>query len=183
MVVRMALSRFVALPVTQRSAVILKDVLGHSLEETAETMGTTIQAVKAALVRGRRALRGDDAASALGDDAARAKLEQYATLFNRRDWDGVRALVGNECQLDLVSKARRRGKEVGAYFGRYDKENVTLRVVRLEGKLALGVFAGNAAQPAYFILLEWQQGQVRTIRDFRYVPYIAAEAEFEASEP
>jgi DNA-directed RNA polymerase specialized sigma24 family protein len=28
--------------------VILKDVLGHSLEETAETMGTTVPAVKAA---------------------------------------------------------------------------------------------------------------------------------------
>ena len=52
-VVRAALARFLSLPVTQRSAVILKDVLGHSLEETAETMGTTVMAVKAALVRGR----------------------------------------------------------------------------------------------------------------------------------
>ena len=32
---RLALARFLALPVIQRSAVILKDVLGHSLEETA----------------------------------------------------------------------------------------------------------------------------------------------------
>src|SRR5690242_21867774 len=52
--VRAALARFLALPVTQRSAVILKDVLGHTLEETAETMGTTIMAVKALLVRGRQ---------------------------------------------------------------------------------------------------------------------------------
>src|SRR5450432_3590147 len=36
-VVRAALARFLALSVTQRSAVILKDVLGHTLEETAET--------------------------------------------------------------------------------------------------------------------------------------------------
>src|SRR5215831_7179876 len=35
-VVRAALAHFLPLPVTQRSAVILKDVLGHSLEETAE---------------------------------------------------------------------------------------------------------------------------------------------------
>ena len=65
-VVRAALARFLALPVTQRSAVILKDVLGHSLEETAETMGTTVMAVKAALVRGRaqvarRPSRNEDA--------------------------------------------------------------------------------------------------------------------------
>src|SRR4051794_1455838 len=52
-VVRAALPRFLALPVSQRSAVILKDVLDHSLEETADTMGTTVAAVKSALVRGR----------------------------------------------------------------------------------------------------------------------------------
>ncbi|MBH9771135.1 RNA polymerase sigma factor, partial [Clostridioides difficile] len=56
-VVRAALARFLSLPVTQRSAVILKDVLGHSLEESAATMGTTVMAVKAALVRGRAKLR------------------------------------------------------------------------------------------------------------------------------
>src|SRR5262245_32604872 len=63
-VVRAALAQFVALPLTQRSAVILKDVLDHSLEETAETMGTTIMAVKAALVRGRARLRETDAGDA-----------------------------------------------------------------------------------------------------------------------
>src|SRR5450631_3663344 len=66
-IVRAALARFLSLPVTQRSAVILKDVLGHSLEETAETMGTTVMAVKAALVRGRGKLaheERDEAATA-----------------------------------------------------------------------------------------------------------------------
>src|SRR5262249_60097044 len=43
-VVRAALSSFVALPVSQRSAVILKDVLGHSLEEIATATGTTVPA-------------------------------------------------------------------------------------------------------------------------------------------
>jgi len=179
-VVRAALAWFVALPVTQRSAVILKDVLGHSLEETAETMGTTIPAVKAALVRGRRKLRENEAEENPALDAdTRTKLDLYASLFNRRDWDGVRALVGDECQLDLVSRTQRRGKEVGLYFTRYEKEDVSLRVVRLEGELALAAFVGDAAAPSYFILLTWEGDRVKTIRDFRYVPYIAAEAEFE----
>ena len=55
---RAALARFLTLPVAQRSAVILKDVLGHSLDEAAETMGTTVMAVKAALVRGRATASG-----------------------------------------------------------------------------------------------------------------------------
>jgi hypothetical protein len=51
--VELALTAFVSLPPAQRSAVILKDVLGHSLEETASTMGNTVLAVKGALVRAR----------------------------------------------------------------------------------------------------------------------------------
>jgi hypothetical protein len=65
------------------------------------------------------------------------------------------------------------------YFGRYEKEDVTLRVVRLEGRLALAAYVSGADAPQYFILLDWQSGRVEAIRDFRYVPYIAAEAEFE----
>ena len=177
-VVRAALLRFVCLPVSQRSAVILKDVLGHSLGETAETMGTTIMAVKAALVRGRAKLKDAAADDVLSQAGARASLETYATLFNAKDWDGVRALVGEDCRLDLVSKSQRQGKAVGMYFGRYAKESVTLRVVELEGALALAAFEGGAATPRYFVLLDWENGVVKSIRDYRYVPYIASEAEY-----
>jgi hypothetical protein len=65
------------------------------------------------------------------------------------------------------------------YFDHYDKENVTLRVVSLEGRLAFAAYVAGAGTPAYFILLEFEAGRVRSIRDFRYVTYIAAEAEFQ----
>jgi RNA polymerase sigma factor (sigma-70 family) len=177
LVVRAALARFLALPVTQRSAVILKDVLGHSLEETAETMETTVMAVKAALVRGRAKLGEAEGAEAT-PPPPRADLERYAALFNARDWDGVRALVGDDCRLDLVSKSQRRGKDVAMYFGRYAKEDVSLRVVCLEGRLALAAHVAGAERPSYFILLAFENGRVADIRDFRYVDYIAAEADF-----
>lgn len=180
-VVRAALARFLSLPVSQRSAVILKDVLGHSLEETAETMGTTIMAVKAALVRGRKKLLEPEHENVDAVSLARAELDRYATLFNARDWDGVRALVGDDCRLDLVSKSQRRGKAVGMYFGRYEKEDVALRVVRLEGQLAFAAYVAGAEKPAYFILLEFEGGRIKSIRDFRYVPYIAAEAVFDVA--
>ena len=178
-VVRAALVRFLSLPVTQRSAIILKDVLGHSLEETAETMGTSVTTVKAALVRGRRRLRALERDQVEIAVATRVELDRYARLFNARDWDGVRSLVADDCRLDLVSKSQRRGKQVGAYFGRYEKEDVALRVVRLEGQLAFGVYVAGAERPAYFVLLEFEDGRVKSIRDFRYVPYITAEADFE----
>lgn len=178
-VIRAALARFLALPVTQRGAVILKDVLGHSLEETAETMGTTVMAVKAALVRGRKNLLEQERSETELAPTTRAELDGYARLFNARDWDGVRTLISDDCRLDLVSKSQRRGTQVGMYFGRYEMENVALRVVRLEGRLAFAAYVAGAPKPAYFILLEFEHGRVSSIRDFRYVPYIAAEAEFE----
>jgi RNA polymerase sigma-70 factor, ECF subfamily len=178
-VVRAALSRFLVLPVSQRSAVILKDVLGHSLEDTAETMNTTVPAVKAALSRGRAKLRATEAVPAELDARRRAELDRYASLFNTRDWDGVRALVGEDCRLDLVSKSQRRGKAVGMYFGRYEKEDVRLAIVRLEGELALAAHVAGSTRPSYFILLAWDAGRVQLIRDFRYVSYIADEAEYE----
>lgn len=177
-VVRAALARFLSLPMTQRSAVILKDVLDHSLEETAETMGTTVMAVKAALVRGRAKLMEEEETTTI-DPAMRADLDRYATLFNARDWDGVRALIQNDCRLDLVGKSQRRGKEVGMYFGNYAKFDVSLKVVRLEGQLALAAYVDGAAAPSYFILLACENGKVTNIRDFRYVSYIAKEASFE----
>ncbi len=87
--------------------------------------------------------------------------------------------MSDDCRLDLVSKSQRRGKQVGAYFGRYERENITLRLGRLEGRLAFAAYVAGAARPAYFIFLELEAGRVTSIRDFRYVPYIAAEAEFE----
>lgn len=178
-IVRAALARFLALPLTQRSAVILKDVLDHSLDDTAEIMGTTVMAVKAALVRGRAKLMESEASQEAPDAAMLAMLNRYSALFNARDWDGVRALVADDCKLDLVSKSQRRGKAVGMYFGRYEKEDVALRAVRLEGRLALGAYVAGASKPAYFILLDCEDGRVMSIRDFRYVPYITTDAAFE----
>jgi len=176
---RVALRRFLALPLVQRSAVILKDVLGHSLDECAATMETTIMAVKAALVRGRANLREGELTGGDASEVDRAQLDRYAERFNARDWDGVRELIGEDCRLDLVSRSQRRGKQVGMYFTRYAGEAVTLRVVRLEGQLALAAHVDGASTPSYFILLAWHAGKVQAIRDFRYVPYIAVEAELD----
>jgi RNA polymerase sigma-70 factor (ECF subfamily) len=177
-VVRAALSRFLVLPVAQRSAVILKDVLGHSLDDAAAVMGATVPAVKAALVRGRTRLRDAEAAPAALDAGRRAELDRYAALFNAGDWDGVRALIGDDCRLDLVAKSQRRGKAVGAYFANYEQLAVRLSVVELDGELALAAHVAGQERPAYFILLTWDAGRVQRIRDFRYVSYIADEAAY-----
>jgi RNA polymerase sigma-70 factor (ECF subfamily) len=185
--VRAALSTFMALPLSQRSAVILKDVLGHSNEEIAEATGASVAATKALLVRGRAGLR----ALARPDATAwrdrpettpeeRALIGRYVSLFNQRDWDGVRAMLLEECRLDLVAKTQRKGKSVGGYFARYADER-DLRAVQVvaEGRDVIGIVRGDGDRPAYVILLEWAGDRVALIRDYRYVPYLADALSFE----
>jgi RNA polymerase sigma-70 factor, ECF subfamily len=188
-VVRAALATFLHLSIGQRSAVILKDVLGCTLEEIAESTGASLPAVKAALHRGRVALRARVELASSGDleppparDEQRALLHRYATLFNARDWEALRLSLAEDCRLDLVSRTERRGAAVGEYFARY-AERADFRVVpgRLDdgvagSRPALAVFMpASRAQPSTFVLLEWRGERVALIRDFRYVPYIADE--------
>ena len=87
-------------------------------------------------------------------------------------------MIGEDCRLDLVSKSHRRGKEVGAYFARYEQEqDQRIEVVRLEGREVLGVFTGARTRPDYFVLLTWEEGRVCTICDYRYTRHVAADAE------
>jgi RNA polymerase sigma-70 factor, ECF subfamily len=175
---RAALGAFLALPLRQRSAVILKDVLGHSLEEVAQAMDTTVLAVKAALVRGRAALRAhvDRAAPIASSPEERALLERYVSLFNARDFTGLAAMLAEDVRLDHVSQASRHGRQVAGYFGRYAQHlEIRGQLGTVDGRDAILIFEGAAAAPAYFILIEWRDGKVALIRDYRYVPYAARE--------
>ena len=186
-VVEAALSVFVELPAVQRSAIILKDVLGQSLEQAAATMGTTVGAVKAALSRARSNVARASLASPekpmhRASAQEQAILRRYADLFNDRDWEGLRALLGEESQLDIVSRVQQRAREAG-YYDRYAKiletEDIRAETGFVDGVPAIAMFRpASSLEPAYFILLESSDGQVTLIRDFRYIPYIAVDAEF-----
>jgi RNA polymerase sigma factor (sigma-70 family) len=191
--VRAALASFLDLPIAQRSAVILKDVLGCTLDEIVESTGATLPAVKAALFRGRATLRaraappGSAPAPAIAsplaiDSNERARLHQYAALFNARDWEALRRYIAEDCRLELVSRLERRGPAVGVYFERYadlrDYRMVpgVLDDAILGGRLALGFYSPRSADnPSSFVLIQWRAGDITLIRDFRYVPYIADE--------
>jgi RNA polymerase sigma factor (sigma-70 family) len=182
--VRAAVSRFLDLPPVPRSCVVLKDVLGHSLEEIGELLALSLPAVKAALHRGRERLRELGTAGAPPPRATTPAVAHYAALFNARDWDAVRALLADDVKLDLVSRARRHGRrEVSEYFTRYSEaRDWHLVPAWLEDREVLAVYlAAGDANPSYFVELTFGGGQITFIRDFRYVPYIAREATFQLS--
>jgi len=186
--VEAALVRFGELPVLQRSALVLKDVLGHSLAETAATMGTSVSAVKSALARARASLTGGPSPQP-ARPARQVSIEEleglrrYAELFNNRDWDALRTLISEQSRLDLVSRAQRRGASAAEYYSRYavvaPQEDLHAEVGSVDGVAVIAVFRPAASKaPSYFVLLEWDGGKLALIRDFRHVPYIAEGARY-----
>jgi RNA polymerase sigma-70 factor (ECF subfamily) len=82
-------------------------------------------------------------------------------------------------KLDLVSRWKRAGRrEVSQYFTNYDSlRDWHLAPAWLDGREILAVL--RDARPVYFMELTIVDDRVAAIRDFRYIPYIAREAEIE----
>ena len=182
-----ALHTFMRLPVAQRSSVILKDVLGYSLDEIGGITGSSLAAVKAALHRGREGLRAaigepDDRPLPMLSEPERARLSAYVERFNARDFDALRDMLAEDVQLELITKTRLKGRTevAGRYFGNYSKaDDWHLAPGFVDRKPALIVRDPHdpTRRPAYFMLLRWTDAGVATIRDFRHAPYVIEGAE------
>jgi RNA polymerase sigma-70 factor, ECF subfamily len=180
--VETAVSRFVELPAVQRSVVILKDVLDQSLEEIAAMLDLTVNAVKAHLARGRARLK-DINARAPARPAPRPPspaVARYVALFNGRDWDGLRAMLADDVRLVQSTYPVRAGAaDVGMFFGIYSRSApVRLVPAWLDGREVIAVWEDAAtAKPSYLMWLEWTDGRISFIRDYKYVRYVIDDAE------
>jgi RNA polymerase sigma factor (sigma-70 family) len=186
--VKTAVSRFAELPTVQRSVVILKDVLDERLTEIAALLDLTVDAVKGHLARGRARLRQINAQARPLADArpASAAVARYVALFNRQDWDSLRALLADDVKLNQSTYPPRAGAaEVGMFFTIYAKfEGVWLAPAWLEGREVIAVFEDRAdPMPSYFMWLEWRDGRISFIHDYRYVRYVVADAELALAAP
>ena len=184
-----SLATLLRLPVAQRSSLVLMDVLGHSLAETTAILSVSVPAVKAALHRARTRLKdlaeAPEAPAPSLAMAERDRLRAYADRFNARDFDALRALLAEDVRLDLVNRTRLAGrKDVSVYFSRYDGSNDWHIAPGLaEGRPALLV--SDPADPAgtirYVVLLDWVEGKIAAIRDFRFAPYVTESLELTAA--
>lgn len=183
------LSRFLELPPAQRSCVILKDVLGYSLDEVSDMLDLTVPAVKAALHRGRSRLREHSAETTTRMRSPRTispTLARYADLFNARDWDAVRAMLVDEVKLDLVSRERRYGRrDFEVYFTNYGRWSGWHMIPGwVDGREALIVVCEPPAAPRrYFVQVTCVGDRIAEIRDFIHVPYISEDATVETENP
>jgi RNA polymerase sigma factor (sigma-70 family) len=181
-VVETAVSRFVELPIVQRSVVILKDVLEQSLEEIAALLDLTVNAVKAHLARGRARLEAINAQTP-ARSAPRPPspaVARYVALFNQRDFDGLRAMLADDVRLIQSAYPPRTGAaDVGTFFGIYSRSApVRLAPAWLDGREVIAVYEDpQAVKPSYLMWLEWTGDRISFIRDYRHVRYIVDDAD------
>ncbi len=179
-IVAISFQTFLRLPELQRCAVILKDVLGHPVDEIAGIAGCSPAAAKSALQRGRAALRQlaqapDDIRLPLISDASRQQIAAYVHLFQIGDFDAIRAMLADDVKLELVNRLKWEGRDkISPYFTRYAEETKwRFALGAVEGRPAMLVFAagGSAERPAHFVLVDWDNGRIAAIRDFLFAPY------------
>ena len=177
--VAISFETFLRLPELQRCAVILKDVLGHSIDEIARIADCTPAAAKSALQRGRATLRQlaqapPDARVPLMPDTARRKMARFVDQFRAGDFDAIRAMLAADVKLELVNRLEWEGRDtIIPYFTRYAEETKWRFVFgAVEGRLAMLVFEiGMMEKPAHFVLIDWRDDEITAIRDFLFAPY------------
>src|SRR5262245_41069451 len=112
------------LPARQRAVLILREVLGFSARETAETLETTTAAANSALQRARAALderlpKQSQQATlrALGDERVRDIVERYVEAWDRGDVEAVVSMLAQDAAFTMPPlRTWYRGRDAIAVF-------------------------------------------------------------------
>ena len=96
------------LPATQRAVLVLREVLGFSAREVAETLATTVASVNSALQRARKSVAGrlpersqQETLRSLGDERIRRLVEAYVDAWARGDVDALRVLLAEDAVFSM----------------------------------------------------------------------------------
>jgi RNA polymerase sigma-70 factor, ECF subfamily len=113
------------LSATQRAALIIRDVLGFSARETAESLATTVASVNSALQRARKTVdermpeQSQQATlRSLGDERVREIVERYIDAWERGDVHAIAAMLAEDATFAMPPYPMWwRGRDVIATFG------------------------------------------------------------------
>jgi len=176
------------LPARQRAVLILREVLGYSASEVADTLETSAPAVNSALQRARKTIDETlpersqaQTLRALGDDRVTEMVESYMEAWERGDVEAVTAMLAEDAAITMPPMAswfRGEGVEIflreWAFSGRvYDLEGRrSVRVLRASanGQPAIGTYAWNdearAHLPTVLQVLSFDGDRITEITGF-----------------
>src|ERR687887_2073505 len=163
------------LPPKQRAVLILRDVLGWSAKEVAETLGDSVGAVTSALQRARRGLEGTRRHVPAPADEERALVKRFMAAWDAVDVDGLVALLTEDALMTMPPERMRvvSAAEIGAFFaavpqdGRLDE--IRLLPTAANRQPALAAYARHADgkhRPYGLMVLQVEGGQISGIFGF-----------------
>jgi RNA polymerase sigma-70 factor (ECF subfamily) len=148
---------------TQRAVLILREVLGFSAREVADSLETSVPSVNSALQRARKAVaerlpaRSQQATlRSVGDRRIRELVAAYVDAWSRADVDAVRRLLAEDAVFSMPPWASWwRGREVIAGFVEDAAEFCAV---------SIGVHVTANAQPALaYYKLDGETGTYRAV--------------------
>jgi RNA polymerase sigma-70 factor, ECF subfamily len=120
------------LPANQRAVLILREVLGFSAKEVAESLETTVASVNSALQRARKSVDDklpDESQQAtlrsLGDERLREIVDSYVDAWERTDVDAVVEMLAEDATFAMPPLA--------SWFGPRDEIAIWLATSSLTG--------------------------------------------------
>ena len=143
------------LPARQRAVLILRDVLGFSAREVAESLETTPVSIDSALQRAHKAVeqrmpaRTQQATlQALGDETVRATVDRYRDAWERADVDAIKAMLAGDAVLAMPPHATwYQGRDAIGEFLRLRPFQAGRRErvmpIRANGQLAFAHYGGR----------------------------------------
>lgn len=96
------------LPANQRAVLILREVLGFSAKEVAETLDTTVASVNSAMQRARKSIderlpdqSQQEALRSLGDDELSELVDAYVDAWERNDIETVVGMLASDATFSM----------------------------------------------------------------------------------
>jgi RNA polymerase sigma-70 factor (ECF subfamily) len=168
------------LPPGQRAVLLMREVLGFSAREVAESLGSTVASVNSALQRARKAIaertpeQSQQATMrALGEPALQAIAQGYADAMERGDVDAVVAMLTEDATWSMPPWACwYNGRAEAARFLREDALVQRWRhvVTRASGQLAVGCYVLNEERGRYVFevldVLDLRGGLIAAVTGF-----------------
>jgi RNA polymerase sigma-70 factor (ECF subfamily) len=155
------------LPARQRAVLILRDVLGFSGEEVAETLESTPEAVYSALQRAHKtveehlpALSQQETLRSLGDARVRVVVEHYMAAWERGDVEAIVSMLADDAILAMPPRPSwYRGLDAARVFLARGPLAPThsrrLRSAQANGQIAIGcTFLGYPGEPEQLEVLQ-----------------------------
>jgi RNA polymerase sigma-70 factor (ECF subfamily) len=167
------------LPPRQRAVLVLREVLGFSAREVAESLGTTTASVNSALQRARRvmkerrpALSQQATARSLGDEGLRGLVARYVDAWERRDVEALTALLVEDATFAMPPFPNWfRGREaVIEFIASTGTPRLRHRLTQANGQPAVAWYLWSPSSggfvPTSLEVLTLDGGQVRGIVAF-----------------